>query len=212
MLPKRLLQTIYRINLVARRTRIRLAATKTAIQHAGSKLINSGGGDAPELFPIMDTDVGARTLTGSTQTIQDAASTERVCRIGDIIKYVNLFIQVAPRSTATTPAESQGWLEWAFLMIKESDTAVPVTNMGTQTLGQVCTNMYRNECIYTGNVPVGLNQPNSTSIVIKVPKFKQKIRIGDVWRFVSWFRSWDSTNDDLNNVRVIKSFLYKSYS
>ncbi len=185
---------------------------KVGIQHGDCKIVNAGGGQVPDTFEIMETEGGLRTTDGSTQTIQDSASTGEVCRVGDTIKYVNLFLQVAPRATATSPTESNGWLEWAFVMVKESEVTVPITQTGVLTLGVICNNMFRNECIFTGNIPIGLNQSNSADIKIKVPRFKQKIRLGDEWRLITWFRSWSSTNTDTNNVRVMKSFMYKTYS
>ncbi len=197
---------------MARRSRIRLSQIKVPIKHSDTNITTHGGGTVPGTFNVMETEGGSRTVSGVTKTIKDNASTGELCNVGDQIKYVNLFIECAPRSTATTPAESMGHIEWAFLCVKESETTVPLTQLGVQTLGDVCTNMFRNECIFTGNMPIGLNQPNSSAIVIKIPKFKQKIRMGDEWRFVHWFRSWDSTNDDLNNIKTIKSFNYKCYS
>ncbi len=194
------------------RRRIRLAATKVGVAHGDTQILNAGGGSNPSTFPIMETEAGVRTTTGATQTIQDSASTGEVCRTGDIIKYVNLFLQAAPRATATTPTENPGWLEWAFVCVRENENVVPITTTGTQTLGIICRNMFRNECLLTGNLAVGLNQANSVAIQIKIPKTKQKIKIGDEWRFITWFRSWSSTNTDTNNVRVIKSFMYKAYS
>ncbi len=195
-----------------RHKQLRLSQTKTAIQHCDTNITTTGGGSNPAQFNILETSGGNRSLAGAEKTIKSSSTTGEIVNVGDIVKYVNLFIQSAPRSTATTPAESMGYVEWALVMVKESDQDFLITNVGTLTLGCIATNMYRNECIYTGNMPVGLNQPNSQSIVIKVPKFKQKIRLGDEWRFVHWFRSWDSTNDDLNNVKTVKSFMYKCYS
>ncbi len=185
---------------------------KTAVQHADSLLANIGTGSVPTSFLVMDTDVGARTLTGAGQTIQDAASTGRVVRTGDIIKYVNLFIQICARATTGTAQNRIGWLEWAFVMVKESETTVPITNMGVQTLGEVCTNMYRNECIYTGYVPVSTEVSAGATISIKVPKFKQKIRIGDQWRLVVFWRSSNSADSTTDTMRVVLSTLFKAYS
>ncbi len=185
---------------------------KTGIQHSDTNVTTVGGGTIPSSTNVLETQGGARPTGGGETTIKSSATTGEIVNVGDIVKYVNLFIEVAPRSTATTPAESMGHLEWAFVMVKESETSVPITQTGVRTLGNICTNMFRNECIYTGQVPIGLNQANSMTAVIKVPKFKQKIRLGDEWRFITWFRSWDSTNDDLNNVKVIKSWMYKAYS
>lgn len=185
---------------------------KVGIQHADTKLINHGGGSIPDTFEIMETEAGLRTVTGATQTIQDSASTGEVCRTGDTIKYVNLFLQTVPRPGSGADADSLGWLEWAFCMVKESEVTVPITSVGTQTLGVICTNMFRNECIFTGAMPIGLKQANNISIKIKVPKFKQKIRIGDEWRFITWWRSSNSADVSTTAMRTVKSFMYKAYS
>ncbi len=194
------------------RRRIRLNQIKTGVQHAGTKLANGGGGSIPDTFEIMETETGTRTTTGATQTTKDSASTAEVCNIGDIIKYVNLFIGCAPRDGQATIDLQTGWLEWAFVCVKESETTVPITNMGTQTLATVCTNMFRNECIFTGAFPVGNQQSNHISVQIKIPKFKQKIRIGDEWRLITWWRSSNSTDTSTFAMRFVKSFMYKCYS
>ncbi len=97
-------------------------------------------------------------------------------------------------------------------MVKESETTTPITNMGVQTLGNVATNMFRNECIFTGCIPVGLAIPNYTEIKIKVPKFKQKLRIGDQWRLLVFYRSQNSASVSTTSMRVVMSCMYKSYS
>ncbi len=194
-----------------RHRRTSIAKFKTGIQHSDTNITTTGGGSAPSKFVVCHTG-NSRPTTGVERTIQDQATTGEQCRVGDIIKYINLFLQAAPRSTATTPAESMGYIEWAFVIVTEGEAELLITSTGTLTIGNIATNMYRNECIYTGNMPIGLNQPNSQAITIKVPKFKQKLRLGDEWRFYHWFRSWDSTNADLNNVKTVKSFMYKCYS
>ncbi len=185
---------------------------KTAIQHADTLLANIGSASVPTEFIVLQTDVGARTVTGAAQTIQDAASTGMVVRIGDIVKYINLFIQVCARSNVSAEQNRVGWLEWAFVMVKESETVLPITNLGVQTLGNVATNMFRNECIYTGFVPVSTSVSNGQTITIKVPRFKQKIRIGDEWRFIVAWRSSNSADTATDTQRIILSTLYKVYS
>ncbi len=185
---------------------------KVGIQHADTKLVNSGSGSIPDTFEIMETEAGLRSTTGATQTIQDSASTGEVCRVGDIIKYVNLFVETGPRNNQGVAQDRTGWLEWAFVCVKESETTVPITAVGTQTLGVICTNMFRNECIYTGSIPTGVDQTNYASIVIKIPKFKQKIRLGDEWRFITYFRAVNSASVGTVETRQVKSFMYKTYS
>ncbi len=185
--------------------------TKVAIQHADSFILNSGGAQAPSSLTVLETETGARTLTGGSITTKSSATTARIVNIGDIVKYVNLFIECGPRATESSD-EKGGWLEWAFVCVKESETALPITDMGIITLGTAATGMYRNECIFTGAFPVGTTQPNYLEIKIKIPKFKQNIRIGDQWRFVTFFRPTISTATQSDAVRLMKSFMYKSYS
>ncbi len=185
---------------------------KTGIQHADTLLSNIGPASIPTTFEVLETEGGTRSVTGATQTIQDSASTGEVVRVGDIVKYINLFIEIAPREAVATPTNRAGWLEWALVMVKESETTVPITSTGTQTLGTICTNMFRNECIYTGAVPVGRDVPNFAAIKIKVPKFKQKIRLGDEWRFICYARSNNSADVATDAYRLVQSFMYKTYS
>lgn len=194
-----------------RRRKPRLASIKTAIQHSDTQVANIGGASTPTEMVILATETGNRTTSGATQTTKSFADTSALVQIGDIVKYVNLFIEAGARSSVSQ-IDSSGFLEWALIMVKESETALPITQLGTKTLGDVATKMYRNETIYTGNIPIGLAQPNGTSITIKVPKFKQKIRIGDEWRFVCYFRDLQVTSVGTDSVRLITSCMYKSYS
>jgi hypothetical protein len=153
----------------------------------------------------------ARTTSGSAQTIQDGSTTGETVDIGNQVKYLNIFIQASPRPEEATPDDGAGWIEYALVMNKESDTPIPITNTGTQTLGDIATKMYRNECIWTGNFPLGVRQANSANLVIKVPRFKQKIRIGDEWSLYCLFRSNSTTATGNTQVRLITSTIYKSY-
>ncbi len=196
---------------MARQRRMSISKFKTAIQHTDSIIANTGAATIPTVLNVLQTDVGARTTTGAGQTIQDAASTGRIVQTGSIVKYVNLFIQISPRPEIGTRQDRIGWLEWAFVMVKESETTLPITNLGVQTLGEVATNMFRNECIYTGFVPISQEIAGGATISIKVPKFKQKIRIGDEWRFIAAWRSSNSADSNTVNMRLILSCMYKAY-
>ncbi len=183
--------------------------TKMGIAHAGTLLSNIGAGSVPTEFEVLETEAGTRSLTGAAQTITDSRTTGEVVNIGDVVKYINLFIQIASRSDADLAR--QGWLEWAFVCVKESETSLPITNIGLDTLGVCANRMYRNECIYTGNIPVGLAVPNSLDIKIKIPKSKQTIRFGDEWRFYCYYRSNDSADVSTVDMRLVQSFMYKAY-
>ncbi len=185
---------------------------KVGIKKTDTNLVNSGSGSVPAKFVILETQGGARSVTGATQTIKSSADTGETCNVGDIVKYINLFLEVSPRLAEAQNDDKVGWLEWALVMVKESETDVPITSVGVQTLGSICSQMFRNECIYTGAIPVGQNVPNYMEAHIKVPKAKQAIRLGDEWRFIHYFRSQLSTSTSTTGVRVVKSFAYKVYS
>ncbi len=175
-------------------------------------MANVGQGTTAQTFPILETEAGTRTTTGATQTIKDSASTGEVCEVGDIVKYVTLYLQAAGRQSVANPFNINGWIEWAFVCVKESETAVPNTQLGVQTLADVCMKMFRNECIYTGAVPIGEAIPNYAEIKIKIPKLKQQIKLGDEWRFITSIRSNNSADVSTDRIRLIKSFSYKCYS
>ncbi len=184
---------------------------KQGMQHAGTVVGNVGNASVPEEQVILKTEAGPRNITGANQDVTAERDTGNKCNVGDICKYVNLFLQASPRADVNTDEERTGWIEWAFVCVKESETNVPTTTTGVQTLGVICTNMFRNECIYTGAMPVGNAQPNYLAISLKIPKTKSTIRIGDEWRFVTLFRSASSTSGSTTAVRLVKSFIYKGY-
>ena len=194
------------------RRRMKLAQYKSRVQHADTLVSTIGPATVPTVHVVLDTEAGARTTTGGAQTVQAGMGTNEEVNIGSVIKNINLFIQagIRPENSASDD-ERNGWLEWAFVMVKETETTVPITNLGTLTLGNVCTNMFRNECIFTGSIPLGHQQPNQAEIKIKVPKFKQKITIGDQWRLICHFRDMLVTAVEVNTVRLITSTIYNSW-
>ncbi len=178
-------------------------------QHADTKVHTIGPGTIVTANHILrDTEVGDRDPDGGDTTIQVGRGLGEECNVGDTCKYLNIFIQVGPRLEQFV---ANGWIEWAICMHKGTDTPPTNTNLGTLTLGTVCTNYFRNECILTGNIPVGLNQPNSATIKIKVPKFKQKLRVGDRYTLFLYARTISATETATNTFRVISSFMYKNY-
>ncbi len=181
------------------------------MQHAGTFVDTIGGATAPQEQVVCKTEAGARNVTGANQDVTAERDTGNKCNITDTIKSVNLFLQCAPRFTGIAEDDRRGWVEWAFVCCKETETNVPITTLGVQTLGVVCTNMFRNECIYTGCMPVGDTQPNYLPIQIKIPSTKQNLKIGDEWRFITYFRDAKATSVSTVAMRVIKSFIYNGY-
>ncbi len=184
---------------------------KVGIAHADTFLDNIGAASTPTSFKVLETSAGARTISGATSVTKAQADTGEVVFVGDIVKYINLFIQCGPIASEAS-ADKGGWLEWAFVCVKETETEIPSTLVGTHTLGVIANHMFRNECVYTGNIPVGTTQPNSANISIKVPRFKQKIRQGDEWRFYVYWRATLSTSTQTDSNRIVLSFMYKCYS
>ncbi len=192
------------------RHRAAIGKFKTGIQHSQTSVGNTGA-NTVESFSFLETSGGPRSLGGATTTITASRTTGDIVNVGDIVKYVNLFLQAGGRLDTDLQEDRTGWMEYAIIMVKESEAPVAVTNLGLQTLGDVTTKMFRNECIWTGAFPVGRDQPNSVSLQIKVPKFKQKIRLGDEWRFVFHFRAVDAASTSSIAVRFIASTIYKAY-
>jgi len=196
------------------RFRRRMSITKLIppVHHADTLLTNTGGNKAPETMVVLDTEAGARTTTGGSQTIQVGQGTNEEVNVGATVKYINLFLQAAPRTIGGGSDDRNGWIEWALVMVKETETVVPNTNTGILTLGVICKHMFRNECIFTGAMPVGNQQPNYLEIKIKVPRFKQRITFGDQWRFITLFRDVKTTPTSSDTIRLVKSMFFKSYN
>ncbi len=191
-----------------RRRRFPKVTMPRAYKHSGSLLASVGFGSNVTRQDIMLTSGGQRSTDGSDTIIQSSANTSDKCRVSDEVKVVNLNIQAGARPNIGNAEDRTGWIEWAFVCVREDEKDVPSTNLGTQTLGDICTNMYRGECIYTGAIPIGDTQPIMQPITLKIPKSKRKIKLGDAWRFLTLFRAVNATSGGNTNVRLIKSFNY----
>jgi len=189
------------------RRRKRQLLGKVGIKHADSFISNVGSGIAPTLFVLVETDTGARTETH--RVIQDSADTDHTCRVGDTIKYLNVHIQCAPR---TAGLQDTGWLEYAIVWKREEVVAPTITNMVTMTLGEICTNLYRNNCLWTGNFPINRNGANSVEMVIKLPRKAQRLNVGETVALFCWYRSNDASDMTIDNMRLIQSVNFKAYS
>ncbi len=179
-------------------------------KHSGTLVHVIGPGTVTlPLHLIRDTEVGDRSPSGATDTITLGRSNAEECNVGDTCKYVNLHIQVGPRNLDNL--QSQGWLEWAFVCHKSSDPAVVQTNILTQTLGDLATKYFRNDCIFTGNLPISSSGCSSQEIQLKIPKSKQMLRQGDVWQLLIFARTVSTTETGTNTFKVMTSFNYKNY-
>jgi len=180
---------------------------KLGVKHADSFINNIGGGSAPTAFTMVDVDAGARSETH--QSIQNSADTNSTCMVGQLVKYINVHIQVAPRGGTN---DESGWLEYAVVWQPEDATKIAITNMGTMTLGEVATNFYRNDCLWTGFIPTGKTHASGAEFVIKCPKQHEYLKIGDSYILYCWYRSSDSTESTTDAMRLVQSCHFKAYS
>ncbi len=189
--------------------RRKMFSKKQTVKHSLSLVDNIGQGTNAVNLIVLKTSGGPRSVSGAPQTIQSSASTDENCRTGDTCKFINLYAQIGPRSGVGAATDRVGWYEWAFVCVRENETQVPSTRLGLQTLGDICTNMYRGECIYSGMIPVGEFQPVTLAASIKIPKHKQNIKLGDEWRFITFFRAVSSTSVSTTALRAMKSCNFK---
>ncbi len=187
--------------------KVRQTRGKLGIKHAASFINNVGSGSIPTAFTMVEVDAGARTETH--QAIKGNADTDETCEVGDLVKYINAHIQVAPRNGAQPDV---GWLEYAVVWQQEDMTKITITNMGTQTLGETATNLFRNDCLWTGNIPTSKTAASSAEMVIKCPKQHLYMKIGGSYILYCYYRSNLSTDVQTDNMRLIQSCNFKAYS
>jgi len=192
---------------------------KDAIKKSGTKIDNIGQGDTSVyLHELVAVDAGFRNTTGNTTNVLQQQSTDAVCNVGNIIKYINLCIQIAPRMLGEDPPnvdpipDDNGWLEYAIVKYKENRTNPDTSNLGTNTLGDVCTKAFRGDCLWTGCLPIGAIQGNALDLVIKLPKIITKIQLGTSIALFCHFRSVNSTDLRSDSHRLVTSFHYKCYT
>lgn len=187
--------------------------TQNPTKHSDTAILTIGSASAPSETIILNTDIGARTTTGATQNIQANATTDNTVMAGSTVKYVNIRLQCAGRPVeATNQDQTLGWYEYALVLVKESETTMPITNVGTTTVPDLATKMYRNECIWTGCIPCSTTVPNCQDLHIKIPKSKCKIKTGDEWRLYSYFRDVLTTGTDTDRLRAIITTQFISYN
>lgn len=186
---------------------------KEAVKHSGTFVANVGNGSAAGVLTAIVTNVGLRLNTGATSTIQAQANTSNTCMVGDIIKYIDFCIEVCARGITVYPdAQDNGWLEYAIVKQKEGDVTIATTNLGTKTLGDICTQVFRGDCLWTGCIPVGAQQPNSLDIKIKLPKVFTKMQQGSKLQLLTFMRSSNSADVRTTSHRLVLSYRYKCYN
>ncbi len=180
---------------------------KLGVKHADSFMNNVGSGSIPTAFTLVEVDAGSRTETH--QPIKGNADTDNTCMVGDLIKFINVRMQIASRNNGIPDV---GWLEYAVVHQQEDATKISITNVGTMTLGEIATNFYRNDCLWTGAISTSKTSANTLDLTIKTPKKHQFLKIGDSYILYCYFRSNLSTDVQVDNMRLIQSCQFKAYS
>ncbi len=197
-----------------RRRRIkRETMGKEAIKHTHTLIGIIGNGSNVVNDTIIETNAGDRSSDGLVYSIQNSANTGRQVMVGDIVKYLRIVLQAAVTAEGKdAQSETQGWVEWAVVFRNETTVPIPSTNIGTQTIGDIATTMFRGDCLMTGQFPVSVNLPNVETIQIKLPKKAIKFKTGSEIILYSLFRDSDITNLETDTVKLVKSFAFKAYN
>ena len=144
---------------------------KDAIKKSGTLIANIGQGTlGVHSHVIIDTNIGQRDSTGITRNILQQQTTDNECNLGNIIKYVNLCIEIGPRTDAGQEDNNNGWLEYGIVKYKETFIAPETNSLGTNTLGDNLTKNFRGDVLWTGCLPCGSQQPNAVDLRLKIPK------------------------------------------
>ncbi len=184
---------------------------KDAIKKSTTKIDTIGNGSSPEGFTILFS-ATSRSATGDQVTIRDSQTTGNQANIGDICKYVNICVEAGTRNEMEQGEENDnGWFEWAIVYQKETSGFPGSTNLGTNTLGDICVKTFRGNCLLTGCIPVGKAQPITQDIKIKIPPNMIKIQQSSILQMFYYFRSVNSTDLRTDSTKVVLSAIYKLY-
>ncbi len=197
-----------------RHFRRRVTLGKVPIKHSSTLIANVGPGDGSFFNHIIfETEVGIRLQSGGVKDLKVKSTTEETCEVGDIIKYVNICIECAPRGAdSTNIKDDSGWLEWALVWQEERTTAPTVANIGVLSLGVVASHTFRQNCLMTGCFPVGSRQSMSQDLKIKLPKKCTRLRQGSILSIFCYYRGSSSTDTRTDSNRLLVSSHFKSYS
>ncbi len=153
------------------------------------------------------------TAASGTGTSFATADFRSICSPNSIIKYINIRLQ---HSIKSDEAEFRpGWIEYGVVQF-ENQTGDPVTeaaitsNLGTQTLGELLRNLYRNHMIWNDAIPISVETPIVANIHLKIPPKYCKNMRGTFWILFLAFRS-SKTTDSVTTVANRISHEYKVY-
>ncbi len=192
---------------------IRATMGKEPIKHSHTQVSVIGNGSIVGQRGLIRTNAGERSADGSPVVIRDSSTTSTLVQVGDVVKYINIVLQTAVTTEGNDPqSQTQGWLEWGLVWRDEITKTIPTTSLGTKTLGDICMQMFRGDCIMTGQFPCSVNLPNVQEIKIKLPKKAIKWHLGDELTLYTIFRDADTTDLQTDTVKLVLSAFFKAYT
>lgn len=140
------------------------------------------------------------------------ADTQRICSPNSIIKYININLETSLRDIAP---EAPGFLEYAIVVFEEQEStptvnAILTAGVGTQTLMDLCKNLFRGNCLWTNSFAVSRELPRVENITIKVPPKFCKMKRGMHISIIKNARTAD-VSDTTTDFRTMMTFLFKAY-
>ncbi len=194
-----------------RRRKRAVTMGKNPVKHTDTATFTTGPGVTPNLdrAEIMALDQGSRSTSGATVNLQGNITTDNTCQVGDCIKYVNIRIQGGGKTDAFN---NSGWIEYALVKQKETELEIPNTNIGTNTLADLATKIFRGDCVWTGAMPIANNQPNVTDLHIKLPKEFNRCNLGQRLDLFLFARSVNIADVSTNTRSIIVTSQFIGYN
>lgn len=172
---------------------------------------------------LVDIDAGSLILekiiestglagTGGGGHVLEGADTKSVVSPNSCVKYVNILFETGLRDTA--PA-APGFLEYAVVFRSELETTFTIpssltSGFGTLTVGDMCRNLYRGDCIWYGSFPVSREIPQVVPLKIKLPDKACKYKRGSsLWLILGHHGL--NVADTTTDMRTFLTIGYKTY-
>ncbi len=119
---------------------------------------------------LVKPSVFAGALSGASNVFNEA-DTEMVVSPNAIIKYINIRFETGLRDVS--PA-APGFIEYAIVILDQAGATYVIpagltANFGTKTVGDLCRNLYRGNCIWNGSFPVSRELPRVIDMSIRIP-------------------------------------------
>ena len=107
-----------------------------------------------------------------TSEVFTGADTQKVCSPNSVIKYINFRLESGIRDVA--PA-APGFVEYAIVVLEEQSAAPTLdasitAQIGTKTLGTICKNLYRGNCLWEGAFALSREIPGVLDLKMQISR------------------------------------------